>query len=216
MPSEAVSLALAASIYPPALAVVIALGRGAQVRLRVVLLVVGAFFTVLVTGALMLLLFTEVGGADAPTRTIGAGLYIAAGVVLLGLAAHLQKRDPTTSKKDGGPSKTDRYLESARLVLLLGVVLYLIPSPIFIGVVKAIADTHASTAQQLVYLIQALVIMLWMIELPMLLLLVFPTRGATVLENVNAWFARHGRLIAVVVSAGAGLYLVGVGLAETL
>ncbi len=216
MPSEAVSLALAASIYPPALAVVIALGRGTQVRLRVLLLVVGAFFTVLVTGSLMLLLFTEVGGADAPTRTIGAGLYIAAGVVLLGLAARLHKRDPNSPKKDAGPSKTDRYLESARLVLLLGVVLYLIPSPIFIGVVKAIADTHASTAQQLLYLVQALLIMLWLIEIPMLLLLIFPARGATVLENVNAWFARNGRLIAVIASAVAGLYLIGVGLVEIL
>lgn len=216
MPSEAVSLALAASIYPPALAVVIALGRGTQVRLRVVLLVVGAFFTVLLTGALMLLLFTEVGGAESPTRSIGAGLYVAGGLALLGLALHLKRRDPNAAKKDPGPSKTDRYLESARLVLLLGVVLYLIPSPIFIGVVKAIADTHASTPQQLVYLVQALLIMLWMIELPMLLLLAFPERGSRVLESVNAWFARNGRVIAIAVSAVAGLYLIGVGLVEIL
>jgi hypothetical protein len=39
---EAVSLALAASIYPPALAAVIALGRGVEVRLRVVLFVIAA------------------------------------------------------------------------------------------------------------------------------------------------------------------------------
>jgi hypothetical protein len=216
MPSEAVSLALAASIYPPALAVVIALGRGTQVRLRVLLLVVAAFFTVLLTGSLMLLLFTEVGSSSSPTRTIGAGLYIAGGVALVGLAARLQKRDPDASKKEGGPSKTDRYLESARLVLLLGVILYVVPSPIFVGVVKAIADTHASTAEQLVYLVTALVIMLWMIEIPMLLLLAFPARGSRVLESVNAWFARHGRLIAVLVSAAAGLYLIGVGLVEVL
>jgi Sap, sulfolipid-1-addressing protein len=216
MPTEAVSLALAASIYPPALAVVIALGRGTQVRLRVLLLVVAAFFTVLVTGSLMLLLFTEVGGSSSPTRTVGTGLYIAAGVALVGLAAHLQKRDPDASKKDAGTSKTDRYLESARLVLLLGVVLYVVPSPIFVGVVKAIADTHASTAQQLVYLVTALVIMLWMIEIPMLLLLMFPARGSRVLESVNGWFARNGRLVAVLVSAGAGLYLIAVGLLEVL
>jgi hypothetical protein len=40
MPPEAVSLALAASIYPPALTAVIALGRGVEVRLRVVLFVI--------------------------------------------------------------------------------------------------------------------------------------------------------------------------------
>jgi hypothetical protein len=59
MPPEAVSLALAASIYPPALAAVIALGRGVEVRLRVVLFVIAAYCTVLVTGALMLFLFTN-------------------------------------------------------------------------------------------------------------------------------------------------------------
>ena len=84
------------------------------------------------------------------------------------------------------------------------------------GVVKAIADTHASTGQQLVYLVQALLIMLWMIEIPMLLLLAFPARGSRVLEGINAWFARNGRLVAVLVAAGAGLYLIGVGLVELL
>jgi Sap, sulfolipid-1-addressing protein len=214
MPSEAVSLALAASIYPPALAVVIALGRGTEVRLRVLLLVVGAFFTVLVTGSLMLLLFTEVGASSKPARTASAGLYIAAGAALIWLAVRLRNRDPDAPKAETGPSKTDRYLESARLVLVLGVVLYVIPSPIYMGVVKAIADTHASTAQQLVYLVEALLIMLWMIEIPMLLLLAFPARGSRVLEGVNAWFARNGRLVAVLVAAGAGLYLIGVGLVE--
>jgi hypothetical protein len=216
MPSEAISLALAASIYPPALATVIALGRGEEVRLRVLLLVVAAFFTVLVTGSLMLVLFTEVGASSSPARTASAGLYIAAGAALVWLALHLRNRDPGVAKKEGGPSKTDRYLESSRLVLLLGVVLYVVPSPIFLGVVKAIADTHASTAQQLVYLVEALLIMLWMVELPMLLLLAFPARGSLVLEGINEWFARHGRIVAEVVSAGAGVYLIGVGLAELL
>src|SRR5271165_5054725 len=104
MPSEAVSLALAASIYPPALAVVIALGRGTEVRLRVLLLVVGAFITVLATGSLMLLLFTEVGGSSEPTRTAGAALYIAAGLALLWLAVRLRNRDPEAPGEKSGPS----------------------------------------------------------------------------------------------------------------
>jgi len=214
MPPEAVSLALAASIYPPALAAVIALGRGTQVRLRVLLLVVGAFVTVSLTGALMLLLFTEAGSSSQPTRTAGAGLYIAAGIALVWLAFRLRNRDPDAPKKDSGPSRTDRYLESARLVLLLGFVLYVIPSPIFMGVVKAIADTHASTGQQILYLLQALLIMLWMIEIPMLMLLLFPQRGARVLDAVNGWFARNGSVVAWVLSAAVGIYLIAVGLVE--
>ena len=35
MPTQALALALAASIYPPAVAAVIALGRGSEVRSRV-------------------------------------------------------------------------------------------------------------------------------------------------------------------------------------
>jgi hypothetical protein len=215
MPSEAISLALAASIYPPALAVVIALGRGTQVRLRAALLVAGAFITVLVSGSLILLLFTEVGGSGKPTRTIGAGVYIAAGAALVFLAFRLRGKTPDTSKAKG-PSKTDRYLESARLVFLLGVVLYVVPSPIYIGVVKAIADTHASPTEQLGYLLLALLIMLWMIEIPMLLLLAFPARGSEVLEAVNGWFTRNGHKIIVIGALVAGLYLLGIGLAEVI
>jgi|GEM_PF-1455120 len=215
MPSEAISLALAASIYPPALAAVIALGRGTQVRLRVVLLVLGAFITVLLTGSLMLLLFSEVGGSSSSARTVGSGIYIAGGVALVALGYRLLTRPPAP-KQDKGPSKTDKYLESARLVLLLGFILYVIPSPIYLGVVKAIADTNASTAQQIGYLVIALLIMLWLIEIPMLILLIFPARGAAVLENINAWFARHGRVAAAWISIVAGVYLVGVGLIEIL
>ncbi len=217
MPSEAISLALAASIYPPALAAVIALGRGTQVRLRVVLMVLSAYCTVLATGALMLLLFGEVGSSSKPTRTIGSGLYILGGVALVWLAFRVRNHKPDPDKKkESGPSKTDRYLESARLVLVLGVVLYVVPSPIYMGVVKAISDTNASTAQQLLYLVQALLIMLWMIEIPMILLLLFPARGAKILESINAWFARNGRMAAFVVALVAGLYLIGVGLVEIL
>ena len=169
MPSEAISLALAASIYPPALAAVIALGRGTQVRLRVLLLVFGAFVTVLFTGGLMLLLFSEVGGSSGTTRTVGSGLYIAGGVALVVLGFRLLTRPPKP-KQDTGPSKTDKYLESTRLVLLLGFILYVVPSPIYMGVVKAIADTNASTAQQIGYLVISLLIMLWLIEIPMLIL----------------------------------------------
>ncbi len=216
MPPEAISLALAASIYPPALAVVIALGRGTQVRLRVLLLVVGAFFTVLLTGLLMLFLFNEAAVTSRQARSAGSGLYVAGGLVLLWLALRLRRPAPKRDATSAGPSRTDRYLESTRLVLVLGVVLYVIPSPIYLGLVKTIADADASTAQEVLYLVEALLIMLWMIEVPMLMLLAFPARASRVLEAVNAWFARNGRVAASVGAAVAGLYLIVVALAEIL
>ncbi len=186
-------------------------------RLRVVLFVTGALFTVFVTGSLMLFLFNELDATSSQQRTVSSGLYIAGGVALLWLAARLRHPGPAKPKKEEtGPSKTERYLASRRLVLLLGVVLYVFPSPIYVGAVKAIADTNASKSQELAYLAVTVLIMLWLIEIPMLMLLAFPRRASGVLESINNWFARNGRLAAIVAAAGSGAYLIVVGLVELL
>lgn len=226
MPSEALSLALAASIYPPALAAVIALGRGAEVQLRVVLFAIAAYFTVFAVGVGILLLFTEAGATGKQVRTPGAGLYIAGGVVLLLLAARLRRQaaEPRPSKSAGAAesagaaksqgSKTERYLETRRGILLLAIVLYVVPSPIFVGAIKSIADTHASTATQLGYLALTLVVMLWLIELPILLLIAFRERTLSALERINAWFGANWRHLAALAAAALGVYLLIVGLLE--
>jgi len=216
VPAEAISLALAASVYPPAVAAVIALGRGADVRLRVFLMVGASVITVFATGALMLFLLDEAGVSGASSRTPSAGLEIALGVVLLGVAyrlRHAREKDPAKSGTSE-TSRTARYLESARMVLVLGFVLYVLPSPIYVGAVKSIADAGVSTPTQLTYLAVTVVVMLWMIEVPMVMLIVFPARSAAVLESINDWFALHGRTVAVVIAAGAGLYLIGAGIVK--
>ena len=196
MPAEALSAALGASIYPPALAVVIALGRGADVRLRVVLFVVAASLTVFVTGLVMLFVFTGTGSSAPQVRTPSAALYVAGGVALLLVAARLRRPRRAQPKRSGGPSKTDRYLGSRRLVALLGLILYVVPSPIYVLGVKAIADTGASRPEQVAELAAMLLVMLWLIELPMIALIAFPVRAVAVLTKINAWFARHGRTVA--------------------
>jgi hypothetical protein len=211
VPPEAVSLALAASIYPPALAAVIALGRGVEVRLRVVLFVTAAYCTVLVTGGIMLLVFGELDATRKQVITPTAGLYVAGGSALLLIANRLRRDPARASEHPASGSRIDRYLQSRWLVAVLGVILYVIPSPIFVGAVKAIADTHVSAAQELAYLAQILLLMLWLIELPMLMLIAFPTRSEGALERVNAWLAAHGRRLLVLASAGLGIYLIVIG-----
>ncbi|HUA12597.1 MAG TPA: GAP family protein [Solirubrobacteraceae bacterium] len=218
MPSEALSFALAASIYPPALAAIIALGRGQEVRLRVVLLVIGAFFTVFVVGCIILLLFSQAHASKNDVRTPSAWVYILGGVIVLWLAWRLHRKPakPKRPPEEREPSKIDRYLEGKWLVLLLGVILYVIPSPIFIGGLKAIADTHASTGTQVAYLIQMMLIMLWMIEIPMLVMIAFPERGTAILESINSWFGQHGRSIGEVALVLLAAYLLIVGVIEAL
>jgi Sap, sulfolipid-1-addressing protein len=218
MPSEAVSLALAASVYPPALAAVIAIGRGKQVRLRVVLFVLAAYLTAFAIGVLLLVVFVDAGATGGLVSTPSAGVYLLAGAALLGLGGWLARGRARLDRRHAGrgPSRVERYLQSWRGVLALGVTLYVVPSPIFVGATKSIADTNASTPRELAYLAATIVIMLWLIELPMVLLLAFPAPGVSLLEAVNGWFARHGRLVAALAAATLGAYLIVVGLVELL
>jgi hypothetical protein len=218
VPSQALALALAASIYPPAVAAVIALGRGAEVRSRVFAFVLAAGLVTYAVGALILYALVELGATGSHNLTPGAALDVALGVLLMLLALRLHRKrpDPTAGAPaaNAAPSKIERYLQSRRLAFVLGIVLYVLPSPIYIGAVKAIADANLSTSDELASLVAVVAVMLWMVELPMLMLLVVPDRAADTLERINLWFARHGRALAIVAAIAVGLYLIVKGLVQ--
>lgn len=220
MPSQALALALAASIYPPAVAAVIALGRGAEVRSRVFAFVLAAGLVTYAVGALILYALVELGATGSHHLTPGAALDIALGVLLMLLALRLHRKrpDPTAAAPTAGatPSKIERYLQSRRLAFVLGIVLYVLPSPIYIGAVKAIADANLSTSDELASLLAVVAVMLWMVELPMLMLLVVPDRAADTLERINLWFARHGRTLAIAAAIAVGVYLIVKGLIQLI
>lgn len=210
MPPQALALAFAASIYPPAVAVVIALGRGSQVRSRVLAFVAAAVIITYATGVLTLFVLSDIG-ATGLHYTPSAALDMALGLLLLGLAVHL--RHPRQAQdKPSGDSKLARRLQSRRLAFVLGLTLYVLPSPIYIGAVKTIADAKLSTSRELLALAVTLAVMLWLIELPMLLLLVIPGRASSALEQINAWFLQNGRRLGMLACIGAGLYLIAKGL----
>ncbi len=211
MPPQTLALALAASIYPPAVAAVIALGRGAHLRSRVFAFVLAALAITYATGTLMLFVLVELGATGSLHWTPSAAFDLVLGLALVGLALRLwATRSQTATSKL--PSKIVRYLQSRRLAFMLGVTLYVLPSPIYVGAVKTIADADYSTSRELATLAVTVVVMLWLIEIPMLMLLAVPERASSSLERVNLWFTRHGRLLAVALSAGVGLYLLIRGL----
>ena len=206
MPPQALALAFAASIYPPAVAAVIALGRGTQVRSRVLAFVVAAALVTYSSGVLMLFVLGDLGATGSSHYTPSAALDLALGVLLIGLALRLH-RTRRSAAKPRGESKIERYLQSRRLAFVLGLTLYVLPSPIYVAAVKTTADAQLSTSSELLALAATVLVMLWLIELPMLALLLFPDRASRGLEATNAWFAEHGRLLAVLACAGAGAYL---------
>jgi hypothetical protein len=218
MPANALALAFGASIYPPAVAAVIALGRGSQLRSRVFAFVAAAFLVTYASGTIMLFLLEELGATSPSHLTASAGLDVVLGVLLIALAVRLYVRRPkpssrATASQPSGTSKIDRYLKSRRLAALLGITLYIVPSPIYIGAVKAIADAKLATASELVDLVVIVAVMLWMIELPMLCLLLAPEPAERALEQTNRWFAAHGRTVATIAAAAAGGYLLIKGVA---
>jgi len=206
MPTQALTLALAGSIYPPALAAVIAIGRGPGMRPRLISFVLAAMATTYLVGLLMLILLVDLGITGIHHPTPSAWLQLAIGFALVGLAVYVRER-PVKPPDPDKRSKLDRYLESSRLAFVLGVTLYLLPSPQYIGAVKSVADAGAGKASQLIALAVMVAVMLWMVELPMLMLLLAPERGTRILESVNGWFAGRGRAVVVVLLAVAGCYL---------
>jgi hypothetical protein len=213
MPPQTLALALGASIYPPAVAAVIALGRGADVRPRVLAFVLAAAAATYASGVLTLFILSDTGTTGAHHRTPSAAVDIGLGVLLIALAIYLRRRW-STPPKPKSDSKIERYLQSRRLAFALGVVLYALPSPVYLAAVKGIADAKLSTSAQLSALAATVLVMLWLVELPMLMLLVVPGRATSTLERINAWFARHGRQLAVLACLGAGAYLVTRGLVD--
>jgi len=211
MPPQALALALAASIYPPAVLAVIALGRGSQVRSRVLAFVLAAAAITYAVGTLALFLLDEIGVTGPHHLTPSAALDLALGVLLLGFAVRLRRKQPALAKPKG-TSKIERYLQSRRLAFVLGLTLYVLPSPIYLAAVKEISDAKLSTSGKLLGLLVTVAVMLWLIELPMLALLIVPSRASTSLEQINAWFTRNGRLLAVLACVGAGAYLIVKGL----
>jgi hypothetical protein len=219
MPTQALLLALAASIYPPAVAAVIALGRGAEVRSRVFAFVFASALVTYAVGALILYALVELGATGSRHLTPGAAIDVALGVLLVLLAVRLHRRRPdpaTTAPTSGSPSRIERHLQSRRLAFVLGIILYVLPSPIYIGAIKAIADDRLSTTDELIWIAVTVAVMLWMIELPMLMLLAFPARAANALTAINLWFARHGRSLAILACVGVGAYLALKGLLQLL
>lgn len=210
MPPQTIALAFAASIYPPAVAAVIALGRGTQVRSRVLAFVMAAIIVTYGTGVLVLFVLKDVG-ATGLHYTPSAAVDLALGTLLLGVAVRLSHPRASRSKADG-ESKLERRLQSRRLAFVLGLTLYALPSPIYVGAIKTIADAQLSSGSQLLALGVTLAVMLWLIELPMLLLLIVPERAGKALEQINAWFIQNGRRLAMLACVGAGLYLIAKGL----
>jgi hypothetical protein len=107
MPTQALTLALAGSIYPPALAAVIAIGRGPGMRPRLLAFVLAALAMTYAVGSLLLILMVDLGLSGIHHPTPSAALQLAIGIALLVLAVYVRSR-PQKPPDPARTSKIDR------------------------------------------------------------------------------------------------------------
>jgi hypothetical protein len=206
--AAAVPLALAACVYPPAIAVLIYyLSRDSAKRL-VVAYYAGAFAMTWVIGIVGILVLTGTNVNPKQHPVPSAGLDIALGVAMLG-GAFVVARRKRPEPKEEKPPKQRRV--GARGAVLLGVVMYT-PSLFYLAAMKLVADAAPSAvAAVLSALILTLCVLLF-IEIPIGLYLLFPDATDTKLKGFDAWLHRNIRTLLIWGFTVGGLYMLGTGI----
>jgi hypothetical protein len=216
---QALPLALAAAIYPPALLVLLLLTGGPRPRP-----LVGAYFA----GAALLTVGAGLVGlavADGARVTVqhsrhaSAGVYIALGLLLLPVAAFAWRRGrrPTVPHAGGGGGRiagwSQRASSSRRWAFVLGLLMYL-PSPLYLLAIKAIADSGDSSASNVVAVLVCAICVLLFVEIPLVALYVRPAAVAGGLGFVHDWLIRNSWNVAAALALAGAVYALVKGIGE--
>jgi heme/copper-type cytochrome/quinol oxidase subunit 2 len=173
----------------------------------------GAF---LAEGAGTAVVLVSLGAAgftrQRPTRS--GWFYVAIGVLMLVFAAVivLRSRRP---RKDGAADKKDNRLHEGRLVVAfgLGVVMWL-PSPTYFAALKQINDTHSGWALTTVYAAVAVILVLWILEIPIIFFLLYRETARHHLGTANDWIKQHGRTLLAILTTVGGVAIIIKGIIQ--
>ena len=205
--AEGIPLALAASVYPPAIAVLIYyLGRDSPRRLFLAFFV-GAFAMTFIVGVsgMLLLTGTDVNPKGHPAPS--AGLNIALGVLLIS-AAHAVVRRSRNRSDVQKPARQRRTSTSS--AALLGVLMYA-PSLFYLSAIKKVADADPSLPAALLSALILTICVLLAVEIPVGLYLLFPDATDARLKAVNSWLRRSSPTILYWGFTLGGLYMITSG-----
>jgi hypothetical protein len=209
--ASAIPLALAASVYPPAIAVLIYyLGRESPRRL-VLAYFGGAFAMTLAVGiaGIAILIGSDVNPRDRPTPS--AGLDLVLGATMLAAAFLLaRRRSVLTTEK---PPRERRV--GARGAVLLGIAMYT-PSLFYLSAMKLVADADPSAGATVLSALLLTLCVLLFLEVPIGLYLRFPDATHTKLSAFNAWLRGNGRTLLMWGFLIGGFYMLGRGIARLI
>ena len=212
---EAVPLALAAAVNPPAILILILLLTGEHPRRLVLGYLAGAAAIIAAISFAVLFLLSASGATSDDSRSASASVDLVLGLVLVGLAvwAWRRRRRPP-SEVQGEPAQgrmaamSQRASASVRWAFVLGVITYTF-SPLYVAAVKAIADSGSGTGGQLVAVVICAICVLAFIEIPAVVLAVRPDGLKATLQRIEAWLAANSWTLVAVLAAVAGAWLIG-------
>jgi hypothetical protein len=202
---EALPTALVAAFSPWTLLIVAELlSRERPTRPALVFLAAAAFTTLAIGFAVVLAL----GGSGIDNgrkhRTVPPALDVALGLLILAGAVFVARR-PVRE-----PKQARRREAGLLAVIFLGLVVGS-PSPLYLASLHSIAKGDPSTVSATVDVLLIAVVVLLLAEVPIVMFLLAPERSTRILEAVNGWLSRHGRVIGVTAAGAVGCYFVVTG-----
>jgi threonine/homoserine/homoserine lactone efflux protein len=206
--ASAIPLALAACVYPPAIAVLIYYFSRESGKRLVFAYFAGAFAMTLVVGIVGILALgeAEINPRDHPTPN--AALDIALGLAMLAAAVLVANRKGPRGRDAKPPSERQA---STRSAVLLGVVMYA-PSLFYLSAMKQVAEADPSALGAVLIALLLTVCVLLFLEVPIALYLLFPEATDDKLKVFDAWMHRAGRGLLIWGFTIGGLYMLGTGL----
>jgi hypothetical protein len=227
MPLQLLVLALDSALYPTLLAaVVILLNQPRRVRLLSAYLAGG--LTISVGLGLGLVLALKSSGALHNSRSeLSWTIDLAVGGLVLLIAVALatradarfaerrKARQPVDPKFEMREPISQRILArgSAPIVFIAALAINL-PGASYIVALKDIAAAHHPTVEDIVLVLVFNLIMFLLAEIPLVGLIINPTRTEELVRRVDAWSSRNGRRIAIALCLVLSAFLIVRGIAK--